>query len=69
MSNSANLYKLLTLAVIVNNLAKKIDECPQLGVIMYCLCMSFIQSSRVFAIVLRNDRDFKIVHYIVGICC
>ena len=31
------LVKLLTTAVMVDNLAEKVDECPLIGVIEYCL--------------------------------
>ena len=36
MSNSANV-KLLTPAAMVENSAEKIDECPLVGVVEYCL--------------------------------
>ena len=65
---------------MVDNLAGKVDKCPLIGVVKYCLHtlglrkLSVIWSSGVSANqgllkYWRTVGTFRIVHYIVGVCC
>ena len=50
-SNSANLMSSCSPAAVVENPAEKMDKCPLIGVVEYCLCTigAAIQSSGVSA--------------------
>ena len=76
---------LLITAAMVDNLAKKVDECPlNLGCLVFCFPCNWDRKNGLLYGVAgcplfrgclsievneRTVRTFRIVHYIVGVCC